>query len=801
MNASELPIHSIIPELVRTLAENTQCILEAPPGAGKTTVVPLAFIGAPWLEGKKIIMLEPRRIAAKAAANRLQVGLRVGLPVGLRVDSPVSSPASSPASLHVGYRVRGDSTVRKDSVIEVVTEGVLTRMLTSDPTLSEYGLVIFDEFHERSIHADVGLGLTLLTQELARPDLRVMVMSATLSNLDLHSVMPSASVVKSEGRTFPVETIYLNSATDRPLPTLITAAVSDAVRDHEGDVLVFLPGQAEIRRTMEALEQRFGKDDEVELLSLYGDLSADQQDHILRPSVRGQARRVILSTSVAETSVTIDGVRTVIDGGLSREPRFDPRSGMMQLVTVPVSQDAAEQRRGRAGRTAPGWCIRLWTEAQHANLPPRRVPEILSADLVPLLVDITAYGASIDDLPWIDPPPKAALAQALELLLELEVMTPTGLLTDHGRDVAKMGTHPRLGHMQARAMSRVKGWKGENAKSIARDVAEYLEERNRPSQRTAEIHVRNHAQEDIALCIALAYPDRIARKKDGSRYLLRNGRTAQLAEHDPLARQEWLAVAELGGGKETWISSAVPITEAMIRELYAGQIKTERQGYWDDRSERLVAVRAERLGALTLSERPDSDADADALARIFAQVIIDRGGRDLPWTAASEQLRDRLRFVATLKGQTGNELSVDVLAPYLIGKRKLSDLGQLDVHGMLMSTMEWAEQKELDAMAPVWYTPPSGRAVRIDYADPERPVISVRLQDMFGVMDTPTVGRGQIPLTVELLSPARRPIQVTRDLAGFWKGSYQEVRKEMRGRYPKHSWPEDPTAHHPAGKQ
>lgn len=800
MIPSELPIHSIIPELVRTLTENTQCILEAPPGAGKTTVVPLAFIGAPWLNGKKIIMLEPRRIAAKAASRRLQVGLQVGLRVGLRVGSPRSSPESSPEGLHVGYRVRGDSTVRKDSVIEVVTEGVLTRMLTADPSLSEYGLVIFDEFHERSIHADVGLGLTLLTQELERPDLRVMVMSATLSNLDLHTVMPNAAVVKSEGRSFPVETIYLNSATDRPLPTLVTAAVSDAIRDHDGDVLVFLPGQAEIRRSMEALEQRFRGTDGVELLTLYGDLSPEQQDRVLRPSERGQARRVILSTAVAETSVTIDGVRTVIDGGLSREPRFDVRSGMTQLVTVPVSQDAAEQRRGRAGRTAPGWCIRLWTEAQHANLPPRRTPEILSADLVPLLMDVTSYGASINDLPWLDVPPTAAIAQAKELLIELEAMTENGLLTDHGRAIARKGTHPRLAHM----MERVKGWKGEGVKGldgVARDVAAYLEERNRPSQRTAEIHVWNHAQEDIAVCLALAYPDRIARKKDGSRYLLRNGRTAQLAEHDPLARQEWLAVAELGGGKETWISSAVPITEAMIRELYGAQIKTERQGYWDDRSERLVAVKAERLGALTLSERPDNEADAESLARIFAQVVIDRGGRDLPWTAASEQLRDRLRFAAALKGESGSEMSVDMLAPYLIGKRKLGELGQLDMHAVLLSGLEWSAQKDLDAVAPVWYTPPSGRAVRIDYADPERPVISVRLQDMFGVTQTPSVGRGTVPLTVELLSPARRPIQVTRDLAGFWKGSYQEVRKEMRGRYPKHNWPEDPTGTDHAGKQ
>ncbi|RPI67158.1 MAG: DEAD/DEAH box helicase, partial [Ignavibacteriae bacterium] len=356
---TNLPIGTVLADLAKALEGNTQCILEAPPGAGKTTIVPLALLNEPWLEGRKIIMLEPRRIAAKAAARRLQEGLRVGLQEGFQ-------------EVHVGYRIRGESTVRKETRIEVVTEGVLTKMLSSDSALSEYGLVIFDEFHERSIHADVGLGLTLLTQDLARADLRILVMSATLASLDLPRLIPDAAIVRSEGRMFPVETIYLRSKPDRPLQELVRAAVADAIRDHDGDVLVFLPGQGEIKRCLETLEKQWRDEPDVEVLTLYGDLSPEQQDRVLRPSVRGQARRVILSTSVAETSVTIDGVRTVIDAGLSREPRFDPRSGMTQLVTVPVSKDAAEQRRGRAGRTQSGWCIRLWTEQDQTSLPERR---------------------------------------------------------------------------------------------------------------------------------------------------------------------------------------------------------------------------------------------------------------------------------------------------------------------------------------------------------------------------------------------------------------------------------------------
>lgn len=758
-----LPISDHLDSIRQGLRSGAALVLEAPPGAGKTTLVPLALLEEPWLEGQKILVLEPRRLAAKAAARRM------------------ASLLGERAGQTVGYRVRRDTKVSSTTRIEVVTEGILTRMLVSDNQLTNVACVIFDEFHERSIHADVGLGLTRLTQDLARPDLRILVMSATLASLDLKRILPGAAAIRSEGRTYPIHDTYLKRKDDRPLPQLVAAAVADALREDEGDVLVFLPGMSEIRRCEEALRSA-----PADVLPLYGDLAPEDQDRVLGGK-QGARRRVILSTAVAETSVTIDGISTVIDSGLAREPRFDPRSGMTQLVTVPVSKDSAEQRRGRAGRTGPGHCIRLWTEADHADLPERRTPEILSADLTPLVVDLAAYGVAPGDVTWLDAPPAGTLAQARELLLELEILDAAGHLTRHGHQASTLGTHPRLAHMILRAQEQ-------ELADVARRVADAIEEHRHPRGASVELHIERSAPHDVARCLALAYPDRVARRRTEGRYILRNGRTARLPDHDPLAREEWLAIGDLGGGSEARIGLAAPLTEEIIRKDFADQIITSVTAGWDERTEQVVATEEERLGAVVLRSRPTTSVDPETLARSFALALADRDYRDLPWTRNTEQLRDRILFVRHHAGDSGADpLDPAALAPFLIGMRKLSDLKGLNMGEVLDSAVSWAERQQLDRLAPTTWTTPSGRDVRIDYSDPDRPTLSVRLQQMFGVTTTPSVADGRVQLTIELLSPADRPIQVTQDLAGFWTGSYAQVRKDMRGRYPKHAWPEDPT--------
>ncbi len=761
---TDLPITSRLDDIRQGLRFGAALVLEAPPGAGKTTLVPLALLDEPWLEGGKILVLEPRRLAAKAAARRMAALL--GESVGHRV----------------GYRVRKDRQVSAATRIEVITEGILTRMLIDDPALPGVNCVIFDEFHERSLQADVGLGLTRLTQQLARPELRIVVMSATLASLDLERLLPDAVTVVSHGRTFPITDTWLRSRDQRPLQALVAAAVRDALQANPGDVLVFLPGLAEIRRCEEAL-----RGIEAEVLPLHGDLPPDAQDKVLSARRQGALPRVILSTSVAESSVTIDGVSTVVDAGLAREPRFDPRSGLTRLVTVPVSKDSAEQRRGRAGRTGPGHCIRLWTEAEHRDLPERRTPEILSADLAPLVVELAAYGADASDVLWLDAPPRAALEQAQELLVELEVLDHARHLTPHGRRVAAHGTHPRLAHMILRAEERGLG-------DVARRLADLIDDQQRPRGSSAEIHLPGVASEAVGHCLALAYPDRVARRKDPGRYLLRNGRTARVSDHDPLDRYEWIAIADLGGGGDPRIGWAAPLTEDAVRTEFADQITINVTAGWDERTQQMMATEDERLGALTLSTRPARSLDPQAQALAFARALEARGYRDLPWTRATEQLRDRILFVRHHAGErTSMPLAPESLAPFLIGMRKLTDLKGLNMGTVLEAVLTWNERQHLERLAPTLWTTPQGREIRIDYADPERPSVSVRLQQAFGLSTTPTVANGAIPLTMILLSPADRPIQITQDLAGFWSGSYADVRKEMRGRYPKHAWPENPT--------
>jgi ATP-dependent helicase HrpB len=811
----QLPIEDVLEDIRDVLSRNVPCILEAPPGAGKTTMVPLALVNEPWLTGKKIVMLEPRRLAAKAAARRMAslLGEQVGQTVG--------------------YRMRMESAVSQATRIEVVTEGVLTRQIARDPELSGVGLVIFDEFHERSLNADTGLALTLTSRALLRNDLRVLVMSATIGTLNFSTIMPDAERVASEGRTFPVETTYLRSVSDKPLPELMAAAVRDAIRDDLGDILCFLPGQAEIRRTQEALLARSDALDGAEVMILHGELAADAQDAVLRPASR--VRRVILSTAIAETSLTIDGVRTVVDGGRSREPRFDPRSGMTHLTTVSVSKDAAEQRKGRAGRTAPGRCTRLWTEKEHGQLPERRTSEILVADCSSLILEVASFGVDILDLPWLEAPPGGHLAQGRELLRQLGALDASHAITAHGRELLRYGTHPRIAHMLVRSQELGIDWhrasgiasivgerdilKGERLCDVRRRLDALQGASDFHTDRGAVTHARKRQQalrkphsassptqtipdDDVeGVLIALAYPERVARSKGDARFLLRNGRTASIMQADPLARSEWLAVADLdGSASEPRITIAAPVSAATVRVVFADSLVEQVETGWNDRDGRIVARTASMLGAITVETRANAKTDAQELARAFARELARRGIENLPWSEGAERLRDRVAFTRQHTGAELTEMSDEALAasidnwlaPHLVGLRSLADLQKLDLMRPLREMLSREQKTLVDRCAPELYKPPKGREVAIDYSNPDQPLAAVRLQFMLGVKRTPTVANGNVPLTIELLSPADRPIQKTRDLAGFWSGSYQAVRKEMKGRYPKHDWPENP---------
>ncbi len=804
-----LPIHSILPELLQACNNNTVVLLEAPPGAGKTTVVPLALLNEEWLGGNTVLMIEPRRIAAKAAARRLAHLLNED--VGQRV----------------GYRMRNETLVGPRTSLEVITEGVLTRRLARDPELQNVGMVIFDEFHERSIHADTGFALTLLTQTLARPTLRILIMSATLDAPSLQRVVPHATIVRSSGRSFPINTTYLRSTSDKPLDALMTLAIRDAVRDGEGDILCFLPGRREIRQTQNRVLADNTITENTDVHILHGELRAEDQDLVLRAA--RQRRRVILSTAIAETSITIDGVRTVIDGGLSREPRYDPRSGMAHLTTVRVSKDSADQRRGRAGRTAPGECIRLWTVAQHEQLAEKRTPEIVVSDLVPMVLDVAAYGIMVEDCEWIDAPPAGTLAQARELLRELGALDSHSRITDHGRKLASIGAHPRVAHML------VRGEELGIPRSASGALASLIGERDVLSGvRMADIHMRLDAlagtysggatdnealrnakqrmaqfggtigpnnNEHAALLLALAYPDRIARRKADGRFLLRNGRSARINGDDPLARCEWLAVSELdGSGAEPRVAIAAEINTETIESLFGSEIHVRAEGGWNAKEQRIVARTARMLGAIVVGYTTGTPMSSEELAEVFARFLAERALRDLTWTDEARQLVHRVRFVhangeAHVPAWTDDDLAGTAhqwLAPYLLGKKTLEEVAKINVVEALISSLPQSVFRRIATLAPEFYTPPKGREVRIDYSVAERPTASVRIQFMFGVKRQPTVAAGNVPLTIELLSPAGRPIQVTRDLAGFWAGSYALVRKEMKGRYPKHDWPESP---------
>jgi ATP-dependent helicase HrpB len=823
---SLLPIDSVLPELRRVLADGVSAVLQAPPGAGKTTRVPLALLDEPWLRGKKIVMLEPRRLAARMAAGYMseQAGSRVGG--------------------SVGYRIRRDTKVSRETRIEVVTEGVLTRILRSDPALEEYGLVIFDEFHERSLPGDLGLALTLQAQQLLRPDLRILVMSATLDGAPIAKLLGDAPIVTSEGRAWPVETKWL----PRPKEQRVEAAVANAVRRAldeipDGDILAFLPGAREIRAAASMLGS--GAHDPrpttLDVLPLFGDLRQDEQDKAIRPSSPGR-RKVVLATSIAETSLTIEGVKVVVDGGMSRVPKFSPRIGMTRLTTVRVSRASADQRRGRAGRLGPGVCYRCWSESEEQMLTARGAPEILEADLAPLALDLAVQGVTPGELPWLDAPSPAAYAQAVELLKELGALDDMGRITAHGREVADFGIHPRLAHMLLKAGESDGADKADGSAVLACQLAALLGERDilrgaggppdpdltlrvevLAGRRTSDVDeggVHRVLQEAKALAsalgitsapsapsalsatlLALAYPDRIGKRRPGQseRFLLRNGLGAYTSAPS-LARAEWIVAAELDGDpKESKIYLGAALTEEEVVELYADQIETVDEVTWDVGAEKVVAKRLERLGAIILSEKPVKDPDPQAVSEAVVAALARQGLTLLPWRDDAVELRARLAFLHEIDARWPDVSDAALqaradewLAPHLIEIRKKGDLAKLDVAGLVMGILDWEQRRKLDDLAPTHLEVPSGSRIRVDYTDPKAPVLAVKLQEVFGWLDTPRIGGGKVPVTLHLLSPAQRPVQVTKDLANFWKTGYFEVRKDLRGRYPKHPWPDDP---------
>ncbi|WP_343116088.1 ATP-dependent helicase HrpB [Ostreiculturibacter nitratireducens] len=805
-----LPIDDALPALLTALRSEGRAVLTAPPGAGKTTRVPLALLEGGLTEGR-IVMLEPRRLAARAAAERMAESL--GEPVGSTV----------------GYRIRGETKVSPGTRIEVVTEGILTRMIQSDPELSGIGAVIFDEFHERSLNADLGLALAWEVRGALREDLILLVMSATLDALPVAALLDGAPTVSSEGRAFPVETRWLPRPADRARSFEAEAAALtlQAVEETEGGVLVFLPGEGEIRRVAAMVERHVPADCAVR--PLFGAMDFAAQRAAIAPVSSG--RKVVLATSIAETSLTIEDIRVVVDCGRARRARFDPGSGMSRLVTERVTRAEAEQRRGRAGRVAPGLCYRMWTKGEEGGLAPFPPAEIEAADLAGLALELALWGAGTGEgLAFLTPPPAPALAEARALLADLGAIDAQGRITPHGRKLATLPLHPRLGHMlllagpeaatlaalladrdplrgapsdlmlRLAAIRDPKGYEAEHPHDVHRGVVERI---RAEAKRLSRMAGSSDAKLSPAEMAALAYPDRIGLRRMGEapRYLLSGGKGAALDTADPLSRARLLVVTGLDGDpREARIRQCAEIHEAALRRLFSDRIAWTETCEWARREGRVVARRQERFGAIVLDDRHWPDAPPDAMARAALDGVRQIG---LPFTDTARRLQARVEFLR----REGTELpdfsdegllesAGDWLLPFLFGKRTEADLRGMDFNEPLKAALTHEERTLLDRLAPAHFTTPLGRAVPIDYSG-EHPAISLRLQELFGVTVHPTVGPKRLPLRITLLSPASRPVQVTMDLPGFWKSSYADVRKDMRGQYPKHPWPEDPTEAEP----
>jgi len=813
-----LPIDAVLDELSRMLGKHDSVVLVAPPGAGKTTRVPLALLDEPWTKGKKIIVLEPRRIAARAAAERMAKTL------GERAGETV------------GYRVRFGSKVSRTTRIEVVTEGIFSRQILDDPELSDVAAVLFDEFHERSLDADLGLALARDAQTGLREDLRILVMSATLDGARVAKLLGDAPVVESQGRAFPVETRYLGRKADVPLERQMADAIANGLRAESGSVLAFLPGAAEIRRTQGFLEERV-KEANAEIVPLFGALDASVQDRAIAPAPKGR-RKVVLATSIAETSLTIEGVRIVVDSGLARVPRYEPDIALTRLETVRASRAAVDQRRGRAGRTEPGICYRLWDEPQTASLPAFTQPEILSADLSSLVLDLAQWGVNDPaTLAFLDPPPAPALKEAKSLLHELGALDFDGRITAEGKRLRALALPPRLARMivdaqdfdaaeAAAEIAAVLTERGLGGDSVDLDARLDQFRRDRSQRATSARELARRWASQVAssparlasrgerspartdglstgVMLAFAYPDRVARNRGNGSFVLANGRGAAVEQTSALARAPYIAVGELSGTASSGrILLAAPISQEEIEAHFADHIETSDEMSFDRAALALRARRRKTLHAITLSERPLALKPSAETARILADGLIAAGLDSLPWSKSAKQWRDRVMFLRKAEGESWSDLSDDALrsrredwlVPALHDKTALKDLSAGELSDALMALLPWDLRARLDREAPTHFEAPTGSMLAIDYEAEQGPTIAVRLQELFGLNAHPSIAKGRVPLVLELLSPAHRPVQVTRDLPGFWRGSYAAVRADLRGRYPRHSWPENPAA-------
>jgi ATP-dependent helicase HrpB len=836
-----LPIEAVLPELTAALATSSTVVLQAPPGAGKSTVAPLALLDCQWLRGRRIIMLEPRRLAARAVAARM------------------AQTRGEAVGRTIGHRMRMDTRVSRETRIEVVTEGVLTRMLQQDAALEGVGLVIFDEFHERSLQADLGLALTLDTQANLAPDLKVLVMSATLDAQSIAARLGNAPVVQSAGRTWPVTTRYAGTtapllagpAAGESVEALTTRLVRRALGEEPGDVLVFLPGAREIRRVQSQL-QGGALPPGTQVLPLYGELRPEEQDAALAPAAAG-TRKVVLATNIAETSLTIDGIRIVVDSGLERRAVFDPVTGMGRLETARISRASADQRQGRAGRLEPGVCYRAWSEGAQRSLAAFSTPEILQTDLAGLALELAAWGVrDAATLVWLDPPPAATLASARDLLLRLDALDGNGRVTSRGREMAQLPLHPRLAHMltaardlgcvplaaqlaallserdllraagaagDADVRSRLSLLQGESAPAgvdrgalqRARRTAQDLTRQSGITGAAATSTTR-HAAGLEGVLLAFAYPDRIARKRGGAdnRFVLANGRGAQFAQPQSLSQREFIVAVDADDrDRDARITLAAPLSREDLEEYFSSHLSSTDEVHWDDREQAVVARRVTRVYELEIGERPLRDVPGEAATAAMLEGISRLGLAALPWNEDSRDLQARMEFVrarapaaVTQNWPAVDDISLGAtldawLVPWLEGVTRAQHLARLSMTQILRGLLTREQQVRLEELAPTHFLAPTGSRIRIDYRDELAPVVAVRLQEVFGVLASPRLAAGQVPVTFKLLSPAQRPVQITRDLATFWQGSYAEVRKDMRGRYPRHYWPEDPSIAEP----
>ncbi|HEU5291660.1 MAG TPA: ATP-dependent helicase HrpB [Cyclobacteriaceae bacterium] len=808
----EYPVLEIIPQLKAVLQEKTIAILQAPPGAGKSTILPLRLLNEPWLEGKKIVMLEPRRLAARSVAARM------------------ASLLNEEVGKTVGYRIRFENCTSDATRIEVVTEGILTRMIQRDITLEGVGIILFDEFHERSLQADLALALSYQVQQTLRDDLRLLIMSATLEGNSLSAIFNNAPAIESSGRQYPVDVKY-QQPEDESLSRAMTRLIRKVLKEQTGDMLVFLPGTGDIMRVQNDLEEN----SEAFVVPLYGDLPFKKQQEAILPHPEGR-RKIVLATSIAETSLTIEGITTVVDSGYARVPRYDVRTGLTRLETVRVTLDSANQRAGRAGRLGPGVCYRLWNERSHHQLQAVRKPEILEADLASLVLELSAWGVQkIEELKWITPPPKGALLQATELLEQLGALNE-GIITARGRAMVQLPTHPRLAHMLLEAQE-------DNLVALACDVAAVMEERDpfqkesgadlslriealrkwragekvfadknvlERSERLSAAWRRNFKIKEenkmpsghtVGLLVAAAYPDRIAKQldKNGNRYKLPNGKLVTLAQQDDLVREPWLSIAQLDAGqKEGKIFLAAAVDENELDHL-----ALEREVVrWDKEREMVVGAQEKSVGSLILASKPLTKISDEKRIKVLIDVIRNEGLKILGWGETEEKWQAR---VLSLRAWRKEEEWPDVseehllttleewLSPYLNNVSKRSDFKKLELPNILTGLLPWNLQSKLDELAPAKIEVPSDSMIAVQYyPDGRQPELAVRLQEVFGLLETPTVNDGKTKMVMHLLSPGYKPVQVTQDLKSFWGNAYTEVRKELRARYPKHSWPEDP---------